>query len=303
MKESWRPCFGRQIEQLPRGLRPAAGAPRRELDERACRAHRQAVAGAAPRARAVARRAPEPAAAAARRRELPAVSFAQQRLWLVDQMESVEPLLQRPGGVRLAGALHVERLAPRARRGGAAAAGAAHRLRRRRRPAAPAGRAGAAAGAADDRSGSPARPPPRGGGPPAGDRRGARGVRPRPRPAAAQPPPASGAVRACDELRDAPHHLRLVVGRSVAARAGGGLPGGAPGSPVTPARARPRPPRDCAREQRRSLQGARGWRASCGIGNAASPALRCCCACRPIGRGRRGRAFAARSSTARWGKS
>ena len=117
----------------PGGLAAARGASASSCRCARC-SRRPTVAGLAARIEAARRGAGAAAAAAARagaarRRPLP-LSFAQQRLWFLDQLEPGQPGLQharRPCGSR--GALDVPALGAALRRGRAPPRGAAHHLR------------------------------------------------------------------------------------------------------------------------------------------------------------------------------
>ena len=113
------------------GLAGAAGVRRGGAAAGAVRGSHRGGAGGARRG-AAGRRAPRPAPpivrVPARTGALP-LSFAQQRLWVVDRLEPGSAAYNMPVALRLRGALDAARAAGQPGRAGAAARGAAHGLR------------------------------------------------------------------------------------------------------------------------------------------------------------------------------
>ena len=160
------------------------------------------------RARGRARRSAD-RAGAARTRDLP-LSFAQQRLWFLDQLEPGSPFYNMPARVRLTGALDA---------GGAGARPSREIVRRHEALRTTFARGGRRAGAGDrtpagastsaaDRSGGAAGAPSARAMARPGGRGGAAAVRPRPRPAAPRrpAPPRPRASTRCS-VNHAPHRL------------------------------------------------------------------------------------------------
>ena len=307
----WREVLGRRAgrrrRQLLRARRPlAAGHARglaraRRRSASSCRCASSSRRRRSPRwppgssgaRRAGVLRAPgvPPLAPVPRAGERLPLSFAQQRLWFLDQLEPGAARLQHPGArCALTGALDVARPGAEPRRDRAPPRGAAHHLRRRRdgepvqviAPPAPvplpvvdleALPAAVRMAEAERLAVAEAAP----------------AVRPGARAAAARRPAAArrrASTRCCSTM----HHI-VSDGWSLGvfiARAGGALPG----VPRTAVRRRCPSCRAAVRRLRRlaaALAGRRGARGSSPTGGGSSPARRRSWSCPPTGRGPRAR--------------